>query len=272
MTAPRSDQPVPMLKATRTVLRLSLRGLARNRRSAFLVLLLGLPVLIALVQRLAARSQAHGADLYGLLVAGYYVGSFVPFVGKALPLAALFFAAALISDEVEGRTLVYFLTRPIPRASVVVGKFAAALVWTMGAACVSLVLVFALTTPSFSAALQTTPRLLRDLAVAFAALASYGALFALLGVLLRRPLLPGILFLYVWEWLARITQASSHLTLGTALESLLSRDTLPRRLAWLMSRNTVPLGESLAVVTLVTLGGVVLASYLFSRREYASDR
>ena len=36
------------------------------------------------------------------------------------------------------------------------------------------------------------------------ALVAYGALFALLGVLLKRPVIPGLMFLYGWELLANL--------------------------------------------------------------------
>ena len=48
-----------------------------------------------------------------------------------LPLAALFYATSLVADEVEGRTLTYLLTRPITRASILAGKFAAYLATTL---------------------------------------------------------------------------------------------------------------------------------------------
>ena len=272
MTTTDAGRALPFWKAAQITLRLSLRGLLRNRRSAVLALLLGLPVLIALVQRLAAPGSAASANLYTILVAGYYVGSFLPFVGKAVPLAALFFAAALISDEVEGRTLVYYLTRPIPRAAGVIGKWGAALAWTAGATAASLLLVFALTAPDLATALASAPRLLRDVAVTFAALTAYGALFAALGALLRRPLVPGILFLYLWEWLARITPATARLTLSTPIESLLSRDTLPARLNWLIGRTALPPAEAIAIIVAVTLAGVGLASYVFARREHTPHR
>ena len=78
-----------------------------------MAVLLGLPVVFALCLphrpgREAAAGAIGGYDLYGVVIAFYYVRN-------VLPLVALFYATALIADEVEGKTLTYLLTRPIRR-------------------------------------------------------------------------------------------------------------------------------------------------------------
>ena len=51
-------------------------------------------------------------------------------------------------------------------------------------------------------------------------LVAYGALFTLLGVLLRRPVIPGLLFLFVWELLANLPGYLPRFTLTAWLRSL----------------------------------------------------
>lgn len=265
--------PLPFLRATQGVFRIALNGMARTQRSLWLLVLLGLPVLIALVQRLSAAGQVGAPDLYGQLVSGYYLGYIAPGVGMALPLAALFYAATLISEEVEGRTLVYFLSRPIPRATVVVGKFAAYLAWTLATTAMSMCLVFLIArAPGATDPWHTAFAFARDLGTAAVALATYGALFAFVGVWLRRPLLPGILFLYVWEFGARLAGAFSRLTLSAYVGALLARKTMPSSLAWLASPVAIPTTQAVLVLGLVTLGGLAAASAIFAQREYVPDQ
>lgn len=268
-----SARPVPLYQATRGVFRLALRGMLRTRHSLFLLVLLGLPVLIALTQRLSGGGRGGGFDLYGALVSGYYLGYFGPGVGAALPLLALFYAAALVGDEVEGHTLVYFLTRPIPRAAVVLGKFAAYLAWTLTATLVSLGLVFVLArAPNAADPWVAATTFARDLGVSFIALASYGSVFALVGVLLRRPLLPGLAFLYVWEFGARLAGPFSRLTLGAYIEPLLARKTMPLGQAWLSSPTGVSPVQAALILGLLALISLVAASVLFARREYVANQ
>ena len=80
------------------------------------------------------------AEITGLHLYGYLVALF--WVRNALPLAALFYATALIADEVEGRTLTYLLTRPVQRRAILAGKFAAYLVTTLCLALPAAVLTF----------------------------------------------------------------------------------------------------------------------------------
>lgn len=259
--------------ATRGVFRIALKGMLRTQRSLWLLVLLGLPVLIALVQRLSGRGPVGDIDLYGRLVSGYYLGYIAPGVGLALPLVALLYAASLISDEVEGRTLVYFLSRPIPRATVVLGKFAAYLVWAVATTFTSLCLLFLLARgPGAADPWRGLAALPRDLAVAALALAAYGALFALAGIWLRRPLLPGILFLYLWEFGARLVGPFARLTLGAYVETLLGRKTMPSATAWLTSSAAISGPQAAIVLGLVTLLGLALASVVFGQREYVPDQ
>ena len=51
-------------------------------------------------------------------------------------------------------------------------------------------------------------------------LVAYGALFGLLGVLLKRPVIPGLLFLYGWELLANVPGYMPRFTLTAWLRSL----------------------------------------------------
>ena len=63
--------------------------------------------------------------------------------------------------------------------------------------------------------------LLRDLGVMALALVAYGAFFALLGVLLKRPVIPGLMFLYGWELMANLPGYLPRFTLTAWLRSLI---------------------------------------------------
>src|SRR5690606_1102579 len=114
---------------------LSLGVMLWSRRSIFLALLVGGPVLLALISRLAwmlapAESlringaSVSGAGIFGLMIWLLYVRFIVPILG-------VFYGTALIADEVEDRTITYLFTRPIPRGAVLVGKFVAYLACTV---------------------------------------------------------------------------------------------------------------------------------------------
>jgi ABC-type transport system involved in multi-copper enzyme maturation permease subunit len=67
------------------------------------------------------------SDFY---VFSYFV-VFSLFVGFLLPIWSLSFATEAIAGEREGRSLTWLLTRPLPRSSIYLAKFAAVLPWSL---------------------------------------------------------------------------------------------------------------------------------------------
>lgn len=268
-----TSRPLPFVPATRAVFDLSLEGMIWSRRSLLMALLVGLPVLLAVVYRvvLAADIPIRGVpplDLYAIVVALFWIHNL-------LPLMALFHATSLIADEVEGRTLTYLLTRPLTRVAIFAGKFAAYLATSLGIALPSVVLTFFLlvTARGWSGIGASIPDLFRDLGAMALTLVVYGALFALLGVLLRRPVIPGLLFLFVWEkLLVHAPSYAPRLTLTAWLRSLIHHRPAEEGLAGLFGSQIFPTSLSLAVLLVSTSLFLVAAAWIFSEREYVLEQ
>jgi len=263
-------QPLPFLPAARGVFTLSLDAMVWSRRSLMMAVLLGAPVLFALVYRvfLAAKlpQQLSGFDLYGIVIAFYYVRN-------VLPLAALFYATALIADEVEGKTLTYLLTRPIRRSAILSGKYAAYLVTTLALSLPAAVLTFFLlaTTRGWTGIGAAVPDLFRDLGVMALTLAVYGAFFTLLGVSLRRPVIPGLLFLFVWELAANLPGYLPRFTLTAWLRSLVRHRPAQEGVAEIFGQ-VLPTALSLEVLTAMLVLFLAGSIWIFSTREYVMEQ
>jgi ABC-type transport system involved in multi-copper enzyme maturation permease subunit len=263
------DRPVPFFRAARAVFDLSLEGMVWSRRSLLMILLLGLPAPLALLFRIFITrlpSRVSGFDFYGIVIAFYYVRN-------ALPLAALFYATALIADEVEGKTITYLLTRPIQRVSVLAGKFAAYLVTTLALALPAVVLTFFLLTTirGWSGIGAHVPDLFRDMGAVALTLVTYGAFFTLMGVLLRRPVIPGLLFLFVWELLANAPGYLPRFTITAYLRSLIHHRPPDEGMAEIFAQvlPTALCLEAVGAMIVVFLAG---AAWIFSTREYVLDQ
>jgi ABC-2 type transport system permease protein len=266
-----TSRPLPFAVGARAVFSLSLEGMVWSRRTLLMGILVGLPALVAVVYRVVLATQPAArllpaADLYAVVVAIYWVRN-------VLPLAALFFATALVADEVEGRTLTYLLTRPLTRASIFAGKFTAYLATTLALALPSVVLTFfvLLSARGWAAIGPSVGDLFRDLGVTALALVAYGAFFALLGVLLKRPVIPGLLFLYGWELLANLPGYLPRLTLTAWLRSLIHHRPAEEGLAGLF-QQVLPAGQSLAVLVGVSVVFLAAAAWIFSSREYVLEQ
>lgn len=264
-------RPMPFAAAARGIFALSLDAMLWTRRSVLMGSLLALPMLFALLYRitLAAKlpAQIGAFDLYGTLVATYYLGNVVP-------LAALFYATALVSDELEAKTITYLFTRPIPRASILLGKFAAYLVTTLSFALPALLAsFFLLVSRDGGAALQAhAADLLRDLLAVSVGFLAYGALFALVGVVLKRPVLAGLIFVFVWEQVANLPGYLKQLTLTAYLRSLVTHRPPEEGLTALFAQAALPYASSLATLIVITLLLLAAATLIFSRREYVLEQ
>jgi ABC-type transport system involved in multi-copper enzyme maturation permease subunit len=199
-------QPALVPSAAR-VFDLSLGEMLWSRRSVFLAVLVGGPVLVAAVLRMIAAllttadfsingAAIGGTAIFGMMIWLLYIRFIVPVLG-------VFYGTALIADEVDDKTITYLFTRPVPRRAVVFGKYLAYLACTVLLVLPSVVLVYFLVVPIQEGARgsigESFPALLEDLAMLGIGLAAYGAVFAMVGAWLRRPLVSGLLFAFGWE-------------------------------------------------------------------------
>jgi ABC-type transport system involved in multi-copper enzyme maturation permease subunit len=268
--APRNlDRPVPFFRAARAVFDLSLESMIWTRRSLLMALLLALPAVLAAVFRLTVTRlppRIGAFDFYGMVIAFYYVRN-------VLPLVALFYATALIADEVEGKTITYLLTRPVQRPAILAGKFAAYLATTVSMALPVVVASFFLlsTIRGWTGVGARVPDLFRDAGVVVLTLVAYGAFFTLMGVLLRRPVIPGLLFLFVWELLANAPGYLPRFTITAYLRSLIRHRPPDEGMAEIFGQ-VLPTALCLEAVGAMIVVFLAAAGWIFTTREYVLDQ
>jgi len=198
---PHSFRPMSFFQASRRVFDLSLGEMLWSRRTIFMALVVGGPVVLAIIVRLI---EAFGMS--ALRVDGQRVGGFgifgvmiwVLFLRFIIPVLGVFYGTALMADEVEDKTLTYLFTRPIPRGAVLVGKYLAYLACTFLVVLPSVMIVYFLLVP-LSQLPVTFPKLLVDLGLLALGLAVYGGVFAFVGAYFKRPLVIGLVFAFGWE-------------------------------------------------------------------------
>jgi ABC-type transport system involved in multi-copper enzyme maturation permease subunit len=193
----------PLMASAIRIFDLSLGQMLWSRRSVFLGIVLGGPVVLAAVVRVIVELYARGFRINGAMVTGSTVFGLIIwllYIRFIIPILGVFFGTSLIADEVDDKTITYLFTRPIPRRAVLLGKYLAYVVCTILLVLPSVILVFFLIVPMGGSSIAGEfPALLTDLAMLALGLIAYGAVFALVGTRMKRPLITGLVFAFGWE-------------------------------------------------------------------------
>lgn len=275
-----TTRPTPaspgFLYAAFRVFDLSLNVMLWSRRTVFMALVVGLPVLMAAIVRAfvemgAVTNQAivNGPIIFGLIIWALYVRFTVPILG-------VFYGTSLIADEVEDKTITYLFTRPVSRAAILLGKYFAFLACTIFVVLPSVILVWLIIIPIRGSMAAGFPDLLTDLLVMALGLITYGALFAWAGAALKRPLLTGLFFVFGWEPIAVVLPGYlKTLTVAYYLQGLVPHampSNSPVSLIQELFREVPSLTTSLVGLTVITVVCLWMACRAVSRREYVLEQ
>jgi ABC-type transport system involved in multi-copper enzyme maturation permease subunit len=181
---------------------LSLARMLWSRGTIFMALLVGLPVVLAVLVRGVQAIGGPDMRVEGQIITGPTIFGFMVwwlYLRFIVPVLALYYGTALVADEVEDKTITYLFTRPIRRGAVLLGKFLAYFVCTVMVVTPSLMVVYFLMGLSGATLAGTFPSLLKDLGLVILGLLAYGGLFAWVGAQFKRPLVIGLVFVFGFE-------------------------------------------------------------------------
>ena len=258
---------------------LSLGQMLWSRRSVFLALLVGGPVLLAVAIRIGVMlagtlPQVNGAAFAGGALFGMMI--WVLYIRFVIPVLGVFYGTALIADEVDDKTITYLFTRPIPRGAVLVGKYLAYLACTVLLVLPSVVLVYFIIVSMDGSIGESFPSLMKDLGMLAIGLAAYGAVFAFVGARLKRPLVIGLVFAFGWEPVVLLFPGYlKRLTVAYYLQALVPHampDDSPVSMLLQVFREVPPVAVSLAWLAGITLVGLWAAAQAVEKREYVLEQ
>lgn len=244
--------------------RTALFNLLRPGKLVAAAILIAIPTLIGLVIRFKMDPDAYdAASQYGLLTVFFAFG----FV---LTMLSVIFCSGIVAQEVEQKTIVYLLTRPVPRWRILFMKYLAAVLVTT---VVGWLTVIAAAMAAYGPTKIGQSSLGHDLLILPVGVAVYSAIFLLIATLLNRPLILGLIFAFGWEPLMRILPGyGQYCSIMTYLRVLAPHD-VPESMIGLLSPNSVGVDPpthmvSWIVLTSVTLLALAAAFFAFSTREY----
>jgi ABC-2 type transport system permease protein len=229
---------VPLIDVT-------LRGLLGRRRTLLLVLLAGLPVLIALLIRISG-GQPNADRVLDTLV-----------VRTVMPLVALVLGPAAIGSEIEDGTAVYLMIKPIARWKIALAKGLVAAGLTA-----ALVVPAVVLTGLLLGGDEAGTAVVGFGVACLVGGSAYAIAFMALSVFTSRALLLGLAYTLIWEGvLSGLLEGTKFLSIRQAtlgLAAALGVD--------VPGDPLVPV-VSVTVLTVVIVGGLLLASWKLARFE-----
>lgn len=259
---------------------MSVNQMLWSRRTVFMALATGAPVAIAILLRVIhemgmSSFRVNGVPVPGPVIFGGMI--WLLYLRFVVPVLGAFYGTSLISDEVEDRTITYLFTRPVPRGAVIVGKYLAYLVCTGLVVLPSVTAVYLLITPIAGGSIGATfPQLLTDLGLLALGLGVYGAVFALIGALVPRPLVAGLILIFGWEQVALVVPGYLRgFTVAHYLQALvphaMPQDTTVAAIQSLFSEPPSAL-SSIASLGAILVTALWLAARTVEKREYVLDQ
>jgi len=203
---------------------------------------------------------------------GQYTSVISMLVFHVLALASAIFSTAIVSQEVEQKTIVYLLTRPIIRWKLLLYRYLAsatvvALLGILGAVLVSIGV--------YQAQFLGNPLLMKDILALTIGAFAYGALFLLVSLLLNRAMIVCLLFAFGWETIVPNMPGEmyrlsvfSHIVAIADHPSTSSATDTAGGLGALLGVNALSPGTAIGTLAVMTVILLAMSAAWFTHFEY----
>jgi len=191
---------------------------------------------------------------------------FLLFLGFLMPLFSLSFGTAALGQEREGRSIVWLLTRPLPRSSIYLAKLLGLLPWSLTLTVGGFgILCLAGGEPGRKAFFMYAPGI-------FAGTLAFSALFHLIGAMFQRPGIVALLYAFFFETMLSelpIPGTLKRLSINYYTRCLLYSSAETENVPTETSSLFVPVSPTTAWIVLIaaTVGITGIGMWLFGRME-----
>lgn len=248
----------------------ALRDAVRPKRLLIALLLILLPPILGVIWRTFSPAEEFNAgEVYDSIAMGL-VFSFT------MPILAVVYGTGVVSQELEGRTIIYLLTRPLPRWRILLSKFVVCVFVVFAITALSIVfLALVLFGPSRFAEAGVP----KDIPALLMGAITYGSVFLLLGAAIPKPLTYGLMFVFGWEtWVPRLPGQFVRTSVMTYLRVLSQRELTADNPNpdgnILLALSTppeieIPASQAWLILGIITAVCLAAALLVFTVREYA---
>jgi len=238
----------------------------KAKKTKVFYLLSFIPVIMAFLvkfgQIFSIRSSLSGTYVFSNIIMTFYL-QFI------ILILALFFGTSVCSEELEGRTLPYLSTRPISKASFILGKYAAYTLLSVIMTVMGVLLCFFILNLNQLGDLSLYKILFRDTAVLVLGIICYTSLFTFIGTFIKRSIMFGLIFSFGWENVIQYFPGSTQrFAIVHYLKSLLPSPPSGRFSFLLFRLEPTPPFLAVIILFLITAFFLGLACLMFHYKEY----
>lgn len=236
------------------------------KRTKVFYVLSFLPVLMALVIKFFLFSSGR-EDIQGVYIFNNIIMSF--YLQFLILLLAIFFGSSICLEELEGKTLTYLTTRPLPKPAIILGKYAASALLVILMTVMGVTFSFFILNAENLLDLSLYQILLRDLGVLSLGLLCYTSFFTFLGTFLKKSIMVGLILGFGWENVVQYFPGSTQkFTIAHYLKSLLPSPSSGRFSFLLFRLEPSSVLTAVGMLFLITAFFLSLACVVFTFKEY----
>lgn len=176
------------------VIEFTIRRILLSRSTILAILILLIPTFIALYIVYDTPDDAQWLEGFSDFTLLFYFQFFVI-------LYCLVYGSNQIHEELDRRTITYLTTRGMKRGEILIYKYIGMVISVylmLSVTVVAMYLVLGLMAP-ISEVISSLDVLANVLFITFLGTLVYGAMFVMLGTLIRWPLMVGLLYTFIWE-------------------------------------------------------------------------
>lgn len=246
----------------------NLQVIGRKRRLVTLIIFL-LPIALAFVVRRFGPPETNQG--YASVVSGMLAFFLVPFI-------AVFWGSALLTDEVEGKTLVFLWTRPAGRSRLFILKYIAIVFWlfVLCAFAVSSTYAIVYSREGWSEVRNNWMVTIWDTRALLFGASCYAAMAFFFATLFKKPVTIGLLYAYLFDSLANILPGFlKRLSIRQNVLALITHpnteDAKPPPWAKVLIDNTMTENEAILTLLIAAAVLVAAAALILRNKEYLGD-
>ena len=257
---------MPDIKKVKIIFEFFFKKLLRSGRTKFFLIAsfvpLGIFLLIRMIELMNNYSSLSGPIFFSRAGMSFFFQLFIQLI-------SLFFGTTIIADEKDNKTLIYLITSPASRSSILAGKLMSHLLVAYSVFFIGISSLLIATHSKYLLTSIFAERFILLNLTGFLSITAYTTLFLLFGTFLKKSTIIGLIYIFGWEYIAMFIPGSAQkLTLIHYIRSITPMKIRVGNSPFTSFSEPATAPEAIIVLVLVSIIFLVLSSYIFRKKEY----